>query len=92
MAAIGKTGAKKSGRGKTASAAKPLGATRKVKCGEKTKTYKKVACSKLKSEATKKAKKIREADGTARIKKDPVRGTWCVFKGAKKKTAKKKRA
>ena len=91
MAAIGKTGKKKSSRGTKSSAAKPLAMTLKVKSGEKTKTYKKVACSKLKSEATKKAKKIREANGTARVKKDPVRGTWCVFKGAKKKTASKKK-
>lgn len=71
--------------------AKPLAKTIKVKTATGNKTFTKVACSRLKSDAKKKADKLKKDGFTVRMKKDPVTKTICVFKGAKRKTAKKKR-
>lgn len=56
------------------------------------KTYKKEACSKLKSGATKKAKSLRASGKKARVVKNPA-GGYCVFAAgsASKKVAGTKR-
>ncbi len=77
-------------RTKKKTTAKPLPKTLKVKSGETTKRFVKTSCSRLKSDANKKAEKLKEQGFTVRVKKDPATGTTCVFKGAKKKTAAKK--
>lgn len=45
--------------------------------------YAKQACSKLKSEANKKAESIRAKGFTAMVVEDKARGTYCTFKGKK---------
>jgi hypothetical protein len=70
--------------------AKPLNKTIKVKVGGVEKRFTKVGCSRLKKDATKKADKLKEQGFTVRVKKDPVTGAICIFKGAKRKTTAKK--
>ncbi len=68
--------------------AKKLG--QRLKVGEKV--YTKESCSKKESDAKKKVKKLREDGKLARVKKDPVTGSFCVFARKKTKPAKKKAA
>lgn len=71
----------------TKSKAKPLGKSLTVKSSNGKKSrFTKNSCSKLKTDAKKKQKSIKERGFRAIIKKDPVRGTWCVFKGPKSKS------
>jgi hypothetical protein len=77
------------GRAKKKTTAKALPKTLLVKSGDTKKRFVKVGCARLKSDANKRAEKLKEQGFTVRVKKDPVTGTTCVFKGAKKKTASK---
>ena len=80
-----------SGTKKKKTAKKPLTKTIKVKVGGVEKKFTKIGCSRLKKDATKKADKLREAGFTVRVKKDPVTGANCIYKGAKRKTVGKKK-
>lgn len=70
---------------------KPLPKTLKVKVagiggiGSVTKNFTKTSCSKLKKDGEKKVESLRVQGFTARLKQDPLTGTWCAFKGAKRK-------
>lgn len=87
MATEGVSGKKKTAKkgGKT-----PKKLAMRVKFGEKV--YTKEACSKKKGDATKKVKKLRADGKLARVKQDPVTGSYCVFTRKRATTAKKKKA
>lgn len=60
-----------------------------LKVGERT--YTKTTCSRLKSDAAKKVKKLRADGMVARMKQDPTTKTYCVFSAkSKRKVATKK--
>lgn len=62
--------------------------TLKVKVGGRNKIFKKVSCSRTKTDAKKRADGIRKRGGTARVVKQG--GAYCVFKGPKAKKRKKR--
>lgn len=72
--------------GKVKKSATAKAVPKRVKIGEKN--YTKVSCSKKKSDAKKKAEKIRSEGKLARIKEDKKNGTYCVL--IAKKAAKPK--
>lgn len=77
---------------KGAAAAKPLGATLRIKMSNgKTKTYTKKVCGKNRTEAKAIVKKERDAGKLARMKVDPVTKNICIYTAKKAATAKKKR-
>ena len=72
--------------GKAKGKAKSLPKTLKIAgIGGVKKNFTKIACSKLKKDGEKKVESLREQGFTARLKQDPLTGTWCAFKGAKRK-------
>lgn len=66
---------------KSAAGKKSAGPKTTMKVGKKT--YTKVSCHTSKREATKRAKKIRESGGTARVLKSGKAN--CVYKGPRRK-------
>lgn len=86
MATTGVSGKKKTAK-KGAKTPKRL--AERVKFGEKI--YTKETCSKKEGDAKKKVKKIREEGKLARVKQDPVTGSFCVFTRKRATAAKKKK-
>jgi hypothetical protein len=84
----GVNGKKKKTAKKGAKAPKKL--AERVKFGEKI--YTKETCSRKESDAKKKVKKLRADGKLARVKKDPLTGSFCVFTRKRATKAKKKAA